>query len=176
MEVIPKTREILEKVKNLGFFKYIGNEEFQEVEKYINVIRFKRDEYIVREGERAGGLFMVISGRCKVLKGDTQVGTVVQEEIFGESEILLQAPASATIKADSEEVEVVYMIRGGIEQMERKNPRFTSTLYKIIAKTEMERLMTLNREYKKLMGELESLQKSEDLRRNLEKLFGSIRG
>ncbi|MCS7213991.1 MAG: cyclic nucleotide-binding domain-containing protein [Candidatus Calescibacterium sp.] len=175
MEIINKTKEKVERIKNISIFKYIGNNDFPEVEKYINIIRFKKDEDIVREGERGGGLFVVISGRCRVIKGDTQVGTINEGEFFGEGEILLQNPASATVKADSDQVEVVYIIRGGIEQLERKSPRFTSTLYKLIAKIEMERLILLDREYAKVINELESMQKREELRKIREKIFGGIK-
>lgn len=171
MEIIPKTKEILDRIKNLSIFKYIGEDDFSEVEKYINIIRFKKEENIVKEGERSGGIFIMLSGRCKVIKDDVQVGKIEQGEFFGEGEILLQSPASATIRADSDEVEVVYIIRGGIEQIERKSPRFTSMLYKIIAKTGMERLLTLNREYSRVISELENIQKREELKKALGKIF-----
>lgn len=175
MEVISKTKDKIDKIRNISFFKYIGSEDFSEVEKYISIIRFKGGEDIVREGERTGGLFIVVSGLCKVIKGDVEVGKVRPEEFFGEGEILLQNPAYATIRAESDEVEVVYMIRGGIEQLERKSPRFTSTLYKLIAKIEMKRLIMLDREYIKVMNELENIQKREELKKVREKIFGELK-
>jgi len=175
VEVISKTRDKIEKIRNISFFKYISSEDFAEAEKYISIIKFKSGEDIVREGERAGGLFIIISGVCKVIKGNVEVGKVRAEEFFGEGEILLQSPAYATIRAESDEVEVVYMIRGGIEQLERKNPRFTSTLYKLIAKIEMKRLLTLDREYVAVIDKLENIQRKEELKKIREKMFGEIK-
>lgn len=172
MEIIRKSKDILERVKRLSLFRYLESSDFGEVEKYINIIRYKKGEDIVREGERPGGIFFIISGKCKILKGNAEIAEIGEEDFFGEGEILLQTPASATVKADSEEVEVIYVIRGGIEQLERIAPKFTTILYKTIAKIELERLISLDNEFIKVMGKLEA-QKREEIKKARGKIFGA---
>jgi CRP/FNR family transcriptional regulator, cyclic AMP receptor protein len=56
-------------------------------------------EVILREGERAGILYILIDGEVEVLKGDMQVNVVSDSgAFFGEMSVLLDAPHVATVR------------------------------------------------------------------------------
>lgn len=55
---------------------------------------------LIREGETTGRLYVLLSGRLDVLKGETVVATVTQPgAILGEMSVLLGQPHTATVRA-----------------------------------------------------------------------------
>jgi signal-transduction protein with cAMP-binding, CBS, and nucleotidyltransferase domain len=173
MEIIERTEEIKEKVKNTGIFKYIPSEDFEAVERFINIIRFKKGETIISEGEITGGMFMVMKGKVEVIKNNVKIAELEEGEIFGESDILLNRNASATIKSSEDDTQIIYIIRGGIENLEKSNPSFTTIFYKNIAKTALMRLINLDREYVKIMEKFQEMKQKEELSKLREKIFKS---
>ena len=58
------------------------------------------DALLIREGETTGRLYVLLSGRLDVLKGETVVATVTQPgAILGEMSVLLGQPHTATVRA-----------------------------------------------------------------------------
>jgi CRP-like cAMP-binding protein len=92
-------------------------------------------------------------------------------EIFGEGEILLGRPASATIKAEEDGTEVAYIIRGALEALEKSAPRFTTIFYKTIARILMERLINLDREYVNIASKLKNTEEAQKIKELREKIF-----
>lgn len=59
-------------------------------------------EFVLREGETTGHLFVLIEGRLEIVKGDTVVATVAEPgAILGEMSVLLNQPHTATVRAAS---------------------------------------------------------------------------
>jgi CRP/FNR family transcriptional regulator, cyclic AMP receptor protein len=64
---------------------------------------FAPGEVLLREGERAGVLLILIEGAVEILKGDYRIDTVAEPgAVFGELSVLLDAPHMATVKATAE--------------------------------------------------------------------------
>jgi CRP-like cAMP-binding protein len=59
----------------------------------------KKNEVIVREGERADGLYVVLSGEVEARKGDQVLSRLKEGELFGEISLLSKTPATATVSA-----------------------------------------------------------------------------
>jgi CRP-like cAMP-binding protein len=57
----------------------------------------KKNEIIVREGERADGLYVVLSGEVEARKGDQVLSRLKEGELFGEISLLSKTPATATV-------------------------------------------------------------------------------
>jgi len=63
-------------------------------------IAFARGETIVREGDAAGGIWVLVSGDLQVRKGDVVVNTVSHPgALVGEVSVLLDTVCSATVEA-----------------------------------------------------------------------------
>jgi CRP-like cAMP-binding protein len=59
----------------------------------------KKNEVIIREGERADGLYVVLSGEVEARKGDQVLSRLKEGELFGEISLLSKTPATATVSA-----------------------------------------------------------------------------
>ena len=60
-------------------------------------------DVLIKEGALEGKLYVLIEGQVEVLRKDTQVSYIDEPgSIFGEMSLLLDMPASATVKALSE--------------------------------------------------------------------------
>ncbi len=58
---------------------------------------------LLREGERTGRLYFLISGRIDILKNDVPINTVTEPgAVFGEISVLLNAPHMATVRAQED--------------------------------------------------------------------------
>eukprot|EP01133_Synstelium_polycarpum_P004077 gene4077-4749_t len=84
---------------------------------------FKKDDTIVRQGDRIQKIFQIGKGVCRIVKSvpaaagsndeprTVTLGTMKQDETFGEITYLLSGEVTATVVADSQEVEV-YAVEG----------------------------------------------------------------
>jgi CRP-like cAMP-binding protein len=59
----------------------------------------KKNEIIVREGEKTDGLYVVLSGEVEARKGDQVLSRLKEGELFGEISLLSKTPATATVMA-----------------------------------------------------------------------------
>jgi CRP-like cAMP-binding protein len=59
----------------------------------------KRNEVIVREGENADGLYVVLSGEVEASKSGQVLSRLKEGELFGEISLLSKTPATATVMA-----------------------------------------------------------------------------
>lgn len=171
MEIIQRSEELIRKIKDMGIFRFIPQDEFKTCENYINILRFQKGEDIIRQGEITGGIFIILEGKVSVIRDSIKIAELEKGEIFGESEILLELPASATIRAEEDGTQVAYIIRGILEQLEKSAPRFTTIFYKTIARVLMTRLINIDKEYVNLASKLESLDQARKIKELREKIF-----
>jgi CRP-like cAMP-binding protein len=61
-------------------------------------------EEVFREGDVADALYLVASGRVKVLRAGAVVADLGEREVFGEMAVLDPAPRSATVRAATDVV------------------------------------------------------------------------
>ncbi len=65
----------------------------------LPVRTFGPGEVVLREGERSGLLFIMVSGAVEVVKGEIRINTVCEPgAFFGEMSVLLDAPHMATVR------------------------------------------------------------------------------
>ncbi len=75
---------------------------------------FETDDWLAREGETGGDLFVLITGEVVVLKGETEIVRVSDPgSIFGEIAALLEIPYTASVRALSPVR--AYHLENGIE-------------------------------------------------------------
>ncbi|HLL56132.1 MAG TPA: cyclic nucleotide-binding domain-containing protein, partial [Myxococcaceae bacterium] len=59
----------------------------------------KKNDTIIREGDRTDGLYVLLSGEVEVRKGHQALARLKEGEIFGEMSLLQKSPATATVAA-----------------------------------------------------------------------------
>ncbi|EFA77570.1 RasGEF domain-containing protein [Heterostelium album PN500] len=105
---------------------------------------FKKDEPIVKQGERIQKIFQIGKGVCRIEKlvpstndpnrfHSVVLGTMKQDETFGEITYLLSGEVTANVIADSQEVEV-YAIEGQfVNILFDLNPSLATKWFKYLA-------------------------------------------
>jgi CRP-like cAMP-binding protein len=63
-------------------------------------VQFAPGDWLIREGEAPGNLYLLISGEVVVLKGETEIARIAfPGAVFGEISALLDMPYSASVRA-----------------------------------------------------------------------------
>jgi serine/threonine protein kinase len=72
---------------------------------------FKKGEYVVREGEPGDSAYIIVSGKCEVLKVIDGSASVMQKlgpgQVFGEMAVLTEGPRTATVLATEDTTALV---------------------------------------------------------------------
>jgi CRP-like cAMP-binding protein len=83
-----------------ALFEPFGRKDRRVLVEKFRAREVKRNEVIVREGEKADGLYIVLSGEVEVRKGDQVLARLKEGELFGEISLLSKTPATATVMAN----------------------------------------------------------------------------
>ncbi len=97
---------------------------------------FAAGDAIVREGETGDAAYIIVEGRCDVLKstpsGDEVVKTIGAGDVFGETAILSPGPRTATVVA-TDETTVLVVTAATLEQEMSAMKPWMATLLKSLA-------------------------------------------
>jgi CRP/FNR family transcriptional regulator, cyclic AMP receptor protein len=91
-------------VKSIPLFASLSERQLQDLTHNVIVRRFPRGTFIVNAGEKTDGLYLILSGRAKVLVSNKDGGEVIfanlgPGECFGEMGLLDDYPRSASVQA-----------------------------------------------------------------------------
>ncbi len=103
-------------LKAIGLLADFSPQDLEAIAHCATVIRFHKDEEIIREGQRNGALFVVQAGllhvRRKVQDTHTMLGRLEPGSFFGEISVFHPGPTTATVHA---------MTDGVLLRMQREN-------------------------------------------------------
>jgi CRP-like cAMP-binding protein len=106
---------------------------------------FKKGEALVQKGQRAHGVYLLLKGTARVeLPSKWAAPGIGPGEICGEMSFLEDAPASASVVADSE-VEAYHLDRPTLQRLFELFPHLASRFYRSLA-------MNLSRRLRELIG------------------------
>jgi serine/threonine protein phosphatase PrpC/CRP-like cAMP-binding protein len=91
------SREVLAK---MPIFAPLNEREILRIMQAVEVRNYKKDDLVIREGDRGEELFIVLSGQVRVVKGEAVLTTLGQGEHFGEMALIRSVPRSANVHAD----------------------------------------------------------------------------
>jgi CRP-like cAMP-binding protein len=82
-----------------SLFQPFGKKDRRALVEKFRAREVKKNEVIIHEGDRADGLYVVLSGEVEARKGDQVLSRLKEGELFGEISLLSKTPATATVSA-----------------------------------------------------------------------------
>jgi len=104
-------------LKNVPLFSTFSDQQLSALVNYVQHRSYPRGSFIIRAGEETESLYIILSGRVKVLIPDEEGHEVILSmmgpyEFFGEMGVLDDQPRSASVET-LESCEVLRLSRGG---------------------------------------------------------------
>ncbi|MEO2083433.1 MAG: cyclic nucleotide-binding domain-containing protein, partial [Desulfurobacteriaceae bacterium] len=90
---------------------------------------YKKDEEILKEGQKTLYLYLIVKGSCAVKKEDKVIDILERGDVFGAYELILDKPANFSVKA-LEDCIVYLLPKEAIENLSRENPEIREALTK----------------------------------------------
>jgi len=158
---------LLHLLENFPFFSNIERDDLEDVVKSFTLQKYRKNEIIIRRGDRGDNFYIVLSGKVSVLN---ETGITIADlgpgEVFGEMSLLSDENASATVQA-AEKSEIMYVDNRDFKKILNRYPLLQQYFTRLLAK----RLSQANRfrsvDYVSIMtGKLEEF--------SLEALFQSL--
>lgn len=126
-------------VKQFNSLKHLSREELVRVSACKTSKFIKKGEPLFEEGERINGVFCIKDGVCKVSKmsenGRNQIISLIKKgDLIGERSLISDEPSNLTAVALND-MEVCFVPKDEIMRDLEKNPNFTMSVLKDMAKT-----------------------------------------
>jgi serine/threonine protein phosphatase PrpC len=110
-------REVL---ANMRLFAHLTERELLRVLQAVEVRPYQPGQLVIDEGAKGDELFVVLSGRVCVMRGDDILSSLGEGEHFGEMALIRSAPRSATVRAEAEGAELIVIRRADFFEILRK--------------------------------------------------------
>ena len=129
-------RDTVRRLHATPFFSGLETGRVEELAARARVQLWEAGEELVREGDPGDSLFVVTRGRLEVLqqgeKGAVVVGSLGEDEFFGEASLLTGSPRSATVRA-VEPTEVLMLSREALAPLLEADPSLAEVLSQALA-------------------------------------------
>ena len=87
----------MEALAKMPFFKYLGYADLIKVFVNMQTVRYPAAKAIFAEGDSGSDLFLILSGKVRVHRGDADLAALGPGAHFGEMALIDQAPRSASV-------------------------------------------------------------------------------
>ena len=89
-------------LKEIELFSRIPGDDLARVAFLAEEVSFEPGEVVFQEGELGDALYLILSGKARIVREKTVLAEVGEKEVFGEMALLDSQPRSATVTAVSE--------------------------------------------------------------------------
>ncbi|HEX9619105.1 MAG TPA: cyclic nucleotide-binding domain-containing protein [Polyangiaceae bacterium] len=135
-------REILAR---MPLFRALNDREILRVLQVTDVVGYANGERVINEGEKGEELFIVLSGKVKVSRGEAELASLEAGDHFGEMALVRSQPRSATVVSDGAS-ELMVIRRADFFEILRKEHQLAVKLLWQFLGVLSERLADTNRE------------------------------
>ena len=144
----------------IAFFSGFTDQELEDFSIASDVIRTRKNEFIIREDEDGKGLFFIVDGEFLVLKEIEEkkykrLRRLNKGEFFGEMSLLTKENNSASVVSSGEGL-LIFLSKKAFENIESNNRNLPYAIMKKLAVILSERLQYMNRKYGMAVGQLQS--------------------
>ncbi|MFH1242034.1 MAG: cyclic nucleotide-binding domain-containing protein [Pseudomonadota bacterium] len=127
-----------EVLSRVSLFSLMKDRDIKRIAKQAKHHSFKKGDIVIREGERDGRLFVIISGEVEVIKGlgsqdERRLGTFRSSNYFGEMAIFDDYTRTASVRA-MQDTEVLCLDQWNIREEIKKYPSIAIELLQILAR------------------------------------------
>jgi CRP-like cAMP-binding protein len=85
-------------------FTGISDESMARLASVAGVQEFEDGQFIVRQGQVGTGLYVILRGAVRVIRGSTELARLAETDFFGELAVIDQQPRLASVQADGDVV------------------------------------------------------------------------
>ncbi len=130
-------------------FQELSDEEIAHVREHARTVIFKDGDLLLREGEDAGIILVILSGEVRVVRllqnaGEQELADpMVAGDTVGEMSFVDRIGASATLIAKGD-VEAQSVDRSLVNEMAENDPTFHGRFYHSLLRTVIRRLRTVD--------------------------------
>ena len=133
-------------LNQIDIFRHVPTQNCEDLGSKSVIIEKSKGEPILLEKEPVLGIYIVLEGQVAVIDSTTKnvIADLNALEAFGEMSFLQDAPASASVKVQSEEAKVALIPRKVMEQLIESDPSFGSGFFKGVAEVLVTRIRRTN--------------------------------
>jgi CRP-like cAMP-binding protein len=84
---------------SVPLFSGISPDSLQRLADVTTEVDFEQDQFIVIQGQVGTGLFVIVEGSARVVRGSDEIATLDAGDFFGELAVLDQSPRWASVQA-----------------------------------------------------------------------------
>jgi len=135
----------IETIRKMPIFKFLTYKELVRIMNITEVKDFPPDQHIITEGGKGEDLFIVLKGRVRVHKDNTDIVTLKAGDHFGEMALIDKAPRSASVTTITHG-QLLQIARTDFFDIIRNEPRLATKLLWSFLQVISDRLRTTNAE------------------------------
>lgn len=89
-------------LKGVDLFSAIPGEDLAQIAQIADEVELDCGETIFREGDLGDSLYLIVTGRVRIHRGDHEIAILGERQVFGEMALLDSEPRSASVTAVSD--------------------------------------------------------------------------
>ncbi len=123
------TQDKADALAGVPLFAGISAESMAQLAAVSGEQEFAAGQFIVRQGQVGTGLYVILSGSVKVLRGADELARLGKGEFFGELSVIDQRPRNASVEA-AEPTEVLALASWDLLALLERDPQLALNLIK----------------------------------------------
>ena len=123
------TTDIASALARVPLFEGISDESMERLVAVTGELEFEAGQYIVLQGQVGTGLYVVVDGAARVLRGTEEIATVGPGDFFGELSVIDQMPRNASVQA-AESTRCLAVASWDLLDLVETDPKFALNLIK----------------------------------------------
>lgn len=125
-------------LSTVSLFSLMKRRDLKRVAKHAKHHSFKKGDFIIKEGDREGRLFVIVSGGVEVIKdagseNERRLGVFRSNNYFGEMALLDDYVRTASVRA-TEDTELLSLDQWNIRDEIKKYPSIAIELLQVLAR------------------------------------------